>query len=55
MRKFKCKTVEEIVESLDAQQREIVAKLRSLVKKTCPEIVEKVSGATSRTFWATRI
>ena len=55
MRKFKGKTVEEIVESLDAQQREIVAKLRSLVKKTCPEIVEKVKWGTSHTYWATKI
>jgi hypothetical protein len=42
MRKFKGKTVEEIIGSLDAQQREIVGKLRSTAKKTLPKIVETV-------------
>ena len=42
MRKYKGKTVEEIVDSLEAEQKEIVAKLRSLVKRVFPEIVETV-------------
>ena len=42
MRKFKGKTVGEIVGSLDQEQKEIVAKLRSLVKRVFPEIVETV-------------
>ena len=42
MRKFKGKTVEEIVASLEPEQKEIVAKLQSLVKRVFPEIVEKV-------------
>jgi hypothetical protein len=42
MRKFKGKTVEEIVDSLDPEQKEIIAKLRSLVKGVFPEIVETV-------------
>ena len=42
MRKLKGKTVEEIVGSLEPEQEEIVAKLRSIVKRVFPEIVETV-------------
>jgi hypothetical protein len=36
------KTVEEILNSIDTQQREITEKLRALVKKTLPAVEETV-------------
>ena len=42
MRKTKGKTLEEIVGNLDPQQKGIAEKLRSIVKKTLPDITETV-------------